>query len=265
MTTAALPPPSGAKPKNTDFFTGYGKKLPEKLRVFVPAAAGILIALFALTGLASGLLQASPGDGRFRWDLGPITLVGLLDMHPAPVVHAQPTERYPKGHSMMLTGQGKVGVQKTAASLHGRLVEVKGFITQRGALDMLVVDALKAAETSGDSGAGPSLPQVVDLGRWRLTGEICDGKCVSGAMRPGRGISHKACANLCIIGGAPPVFVADGAVDGAGFFLVADLAGRPVADQLVDYTAVPVQVEGRIERRGDIAVLLIDISRIKRL
>jgi hypothetical protein len=265
MITAATPPPSGPKPKNTDFFTGYGKKLPEKLRVFVPAVAGMLIALFAVIGLASGLLQSSPGDGRFRWDLGPMTLVGVLEMHPAPVVHAQPTETYPQGHSIMLTGQGKVGVQKTAAGLDGRLVEVKGFITQRGALDMLVVDTLKAVETSDDSGAGSSLPKVVDLGRWRLSGEICDGKCVSGAMRPGRGISHKACANLCIIGGAPPVFVADGAVDGASFFLIADLAGRPVADRLLDYTAVPVEVEGRIERRGDLPVLLIDTARIKRL
>ncbi len=265
MISAAKPAPSGAKPKNTDFFTGYGKKLPENLRVFVPAAAALLVALFAATGLASGLLQASPGDGRFRWDLGPLTLVGVLEMHPAPVVHAQPTETFPKGHSMMLTGQGKVGVQKTAAGLDGRLVEVKGFITQRGALDMLVVDTLKAAETSGDSGAGWSPPQVVDLGRWRLTGEICDGKCVSGAMRPGQGISHKACANLCIIGGAPPVFVANGDVDGASFFLIADLAGRPIAERLVDFMAVPVEVEGRIERRGDLPVLLLDSTQIKRL
>ncbi len=262
------PPAEGAgmksKPKRTDFYVGYGKKLPDSLRGFLPAAAGILLTVFAASGLLLGLAQQSPGEGRFRYDLGPQTLVGVLEMHPAPVVHARPTPQFPSGHSMMLTGQGKVGVQATAAGLDGKLVEVKGYITQRGALDMLVVDSLRAAPAA-TAESSPTLPPVVDLGRWRLTGEICDGKCVSGAMRPGRGLSHKACANLCILGGAPPVFVANAKAAGADFFLIADPQGQPVAPRLVDFTAVPVEVEGQIERRGDLTVLLIDLGRIKRL
>ncbi|MDX2288362.1 MAG: hypothetical protein NW217_06020 [Hyphomicrobiaceae bacterium] len=264
MATGSPPQPEAvpAKPKASDFYVGYSKRLPADLRVFLPIVALLLVALFVASGLLLGLAQPHPGEGRFRWDLGPQTLVGTLEMHPVPIVHAQPTARFPAGHTMMLTGQGKVGVQAVASALDGKLVEVKGFITERGALDMLVVDTLRAA----DAGMGEAgLPPVVDLGRWRLTGEICDGKCVSGAMRPGRGASHKACANLCILGGAPPVLVANGAIEGRSFFLLADEAGQPVADRLLDATAVPVEVEGRVERRGDLLVLRLDLKSVKRL
>jgi hypothetical protein len=263
-TTPRAAPPSTATtpaPKKTDFFIGYGRKLPTSLHVFLPVTALVLVGVFAASALLLGTFQESPGEARLRWDLGPQTVVGVLELHPAPVIHARPTATFPNGHSIMLTGQGKVGVQPAAATLDGKLVEVSGFIARRGALDVLVVDTMKAV--ADDSGS-PQRPPVTDLGRWRLTGEICDGKCVAGAMRPGRGVSHKACANLCIIGGAPPVFVADRAAGGSEFFLIADPRGQPVAERLLDLTAVPVEVEGRIERRGDLPVLLLDPDRTRR-
>lgn len=252
------------KPKSTDFFVGYGKRWPDALQIFLPACAAMLVAIFALAGLSMGLTQSHPGDGKFRWDLGQQTLAGTLELNPVPVIHARPTSRFPNGHTMMLTGQGKNGVQAAAAPFDGKLVEVKGFITERGPLDMLVVDTLEAGKTaSNDSGDG--LPSVTDLGRWRLTGEICDGKCDSGAMRPGRGIAHKACANLCILGGVPPLFVASGKVAGKSYFLMADETGQPLAERLDDLTAVPVELEARVQRRGDLLIVLINPKAIKRL
>ena len=257
----ATPKPA---PKKTDFYVGYGKRLPDALKTFLPTCAAMLLAAFALVGLLMGLSQSHPGDGGFRWDLGQQTLIGTLELNPVPVIHARPTNRFPNGHTMMLTGQGKSGVQVAAAPLDGMLVEVKGFITERGALDMLVVDTLEAANIASES-SDAALSSVTDLGRWRLTGEICDGKCVSGAMRPGNGIAHKACANLCILGGVPPVFVANGKVAGKGYFLMADEKGQPLADRLGDLTAVPVEIEARVQRRGDLLIALINPKTIKRL
>lgn len=252
------------KPKNTDFFVGYGKRWPDALQSFLPACAAALVAIFVTAGLLIGLSQRHPGDGGFRWDLGQQTLVGTLELNPVPVIHARPTSRFPNGHTMMLTGQGKNGVQVAAAPLDGMIVEAKGFITERGALDMLVVDTLEAGKSASLS-SDDAVRSVTDLGRWRLTGEICDGKCVSGAMRPGRGIAHKACANLCILGGVPPVFVANGTVVGKSFFLMADDTGQPLAERLGDLTAVPVEIEARVQRRGDLLIVLINPMAIKRL
>lgn len=249
------------KVKNTDFYIGYGKRLPEAFRLFLPVVMVLLVAGFSLLGLATGITQNDPGEGGFRWDQGAQTLVGVLEVEPVPVVHAPPTARYPHGHSMMLVGQGKVGVQVAAAPLAGKVVNVAGVVTERGALDMLVVETLQAA--AGEH-AAVTLPPVTDLGRWRLTGEICDGKCAAGAMRPGTGIAHKACANLCLFGGTPPVFVANGAVAGHGFFLLADKDGQPLDGRLLDVTAVPVEIEGRIEQRGDLPVMLIDVEKVRR-
>ena len=96
---------------------------------------------------------------------------------------------------------------------------------------------------------------VKPLGRWRLTGEICDGKCYAGAMRPGTGLAHKACANLCLIGGVPPVLVTTAPVEGERFLLIAGADGGPVTPALLDHVATLVQVEGDVERRGSLLVL----------
>jgi hypothetical protein len=103
----------------------------------------------------------------------------------------------------------------------------------------------------------------VPLGKWRLSGEICDGKCLSGAMRPGRGLSHRACANLCLIGGVPPVFVSAEPVDGEEFFLMADENGDPLPDQYLDHVAVYISLDGEIERRGNIRVFKVALNTLK--
>ena len=107
----------------------------------------------------------------------------------------------------------------------------------------------------------PSAP--VSLGRWRIAGEICDGKCYAGAMRPGTGLAHKACANLCIAGGVPAVFVSSSPVEGHRYFLLADETGKPAGELLKDHVAVYVEAEGEVERLDDLAVFRIDRSTIR--
>ena len=104
---------------------------------------------------------------------------------------------------------------------------------------------------------------VTPLGRWRLKGEICDGKCLAGAMRPSRGLSHRACANLCLIGGVPPVFVSSGPVDGSEFFLLANKVGDPLPASYLKHVAVYVQLDGEVERRGQILIFKVDLDTLK--
>ena len=241
------------------FFVGWARP-PRGLSRFLLGVGIGLIALFGLVGYLVAATQVDPGDGGFRgW--GRQTVTGILTADPYPVVHVVESDRYPVGHTLLLSGQGKRGVQARAEALDGQLVVVSGAPMNRGSINMLQLrggaNGMQAADVSEE--ASPvETPTAEPLGRWRLTGEICDGKCYTGAMRPGTGLAHRACANLCLIGGAPPVFVSTGAVDGEVFFLLGDAEGGPVTDAVLDHVGLLVDVEGSVERRGTLMVFRID-------
>jgi hypothetical protein len=211
-----------------------------------------------------GATQDDPGPGAFRFDFGRQTVTGTLELWPYPVLHVtRGTERVEVGSTLMLSGGGKRGVIDRAEPLAGQLVTASGVILARGDLDMLQVrdgaDGLSAA-------GGDAVPvEIEPLGRWRLAGEICDGKCLAGAMRPGTGLAHKACANLCLSGGVPPVFVSSQPVAGSEFLLVAGPNGGPLPEALYDYVGLYVDLEADVERRGDLLVMRIDPATIERL
>ena len=107
------------------------------------------------------------------------------------------------------------------------------------------------------------VPEPEPLGRWKLAGEICDGKCMTGGMRPGRGLAHKACANLCISGGVPPVFVSTQPVEGSEFLMISVPDGGPLPQVVYDRMAQFVSLEGEITRHGDLLVLAIDPDSVE--
>ena len=259
---------SAPKPDD-DFFVGYINDWPGRLRQFLPVAAAVFVLCFAGVSLAIALTQNDPGPGRFRGDIKFQVMTGYLEEAPYPLLHVLPNKIYPDGRTVTLVGRGKRGAQGMAKGLNGQLVDVGGVIIRRGSIDMLVargkVGIRKSeADPAVTATAGPP-PDSVPLGKWRLSGEICDGKCYVGAMRPGRGIAHRACANFCIAGGSPPVFVSTDAVDGAEFFLLANKKGEPLSDALYDLVAVLISIEGEIERRGDLHVFKVDLSTAKAL
>lgn len=245
------------------FFVGY-LPTPGPLRAFLLLFSFFLLGMFAAFAFAIAVGQDDPGDGDFRWNWGEQAVTGILDTRPYPVLHViEGTERLPAGVALLLTGVGKKGIAPRVSDLQGAQVRLKGIAITRGDIQALQV---------GDGGSDieaivpterVALPKPVSLGRWRLRGEICDGKCLAGAMRPGRGLSHKACANLCLIGGAPPVFVSADPVDGETFFVMADHNGNALSERLLDYTAIYVSIEGEVERRGGILVFKADPASLE--
>jgi hypothetical protein len=242
------------------FFVGYFKKVPATVR-----RVALMFGVFFLAGLVSASLALSlsgqnPGSGGYVDELGGRALSGIIETRPYAVL------RVPAGHgrparAVMLSGQGKSGVTDAALPLQGRWAQARGVFVKRGDLDMLLVgggDGLSAAAPPADM-AQPSPP--VSLGRWQLTGEICDGKCYGGAMKPGTGLAHKACANLCITGDVPPVFVTTSPVDGRGFLLMAGPDGGPLPKALLDRTAERIVLEGEVERRDDLLVFRVDVPQ----
>ena len=156
----------------------------------------------------------------------------------------------------MLTSAGKSGVDMRAMGLDGSLATVSGIVLERGTIDMMQLRGggrgLKAVD--GD----PPEMKVEPLGRWKIAGEICDGKCLYGAMRPGRGLAHKACANLCLIGDVPPVFVSTQPIEGSDFMLITGPDGTRLPKAAYDYVGQFISLEGDLERRGDVLVLRMD-------
>ncbi|MCB9960380.1 MAG: hypothetical protein H6843_17420 [Rhodospirillaceae bacterium] len=246
--------------RSEPFFIGWAKA-PTGLRPFLIGVGLCLVVLFGGVGFIAAATQADPGSGRGgRGE----TAIGVLTYDPYPLLYVTESERYPTGHTLLLSGNAKFGVQDRASALDGRLVQVSGGPVARGDLDMLRLrngpDGLSLVEGAP---ATPEVPEPVPLGRWRLTGEICDGQCYGGAMRPGTGLAHRACANLCLIGGVPPVFVSTQAVAGEEFLLLADAEGGPVTDAVLDHVAMLVDVEGEVERRGDLLVFRIDPASLQ--
>ena len=250
--------------REDDFYIGYVNAIPKSLHAPLVAMAGAILIGFSCISLLLSLTQDSAGNGGFQWDAGYQNVRGVLEWKPYPVIHAEPSAAYPNGHTYLLAGEGKVGAQVAAIALSGHAVEAGGFVIKRGTLDMLQVGGdvgLRPVTAAQSSTAAP--PKTVDLGHWRVNGEICDGKCYAGAMRPGTGLAHKACANLCLIGQLPPVLVTAEAVAGSNFFLLGTQDGDRLPDSILDYVAIPITAEGRIEHRGDMPVFLLDLSTLR--
>jgi len=242
--------------KHTPFFVGY-LPAPQGLRGWLLVFSALFVVGLAGIGLTMGVAQDDPGPGAFRFDYGRQTVTGVIELTPYPLVRVtEGNDRIKPGSTLMLSGQGKSNVDQRAIPLEGQLAKLSGVILQRGSLNMLQLrggrNGIAAVE-----GEAPA-QDVTPLGRWKLAGEICDGKCLAGAMRPGTGLAHKACANLCLIGGVPPVFVSSKPVDGSEFLLVTGPDGTALPKSLYHEVGAFISIEGEIERRGDVLVFAVD-------
>jgi hypothetical protein len=108
-------------------------------------------------------------------------------------------------------------------------------------------------------------PTDRSVGSVSLRGEIIDPKCYLGAMKPGGGKTHKACAALCISGGVPPMFVTRDAELHETFYLLVDKDGHAINDPVLPFVGDPVELKGELLFRGDLRVLRIDPQWINRL
>lgn len=245
--------------KSDPFFIGYINAVPQGLGAFLVFIAAGLIGAAAALGFALSLRTADPGWAIQGYEH--IEVRGIIEARPYPVLRV-PEGDGRKARVYLLAGEGKYGVASQAEGLYGQWVTVAGYLIKRGALDMLLVDDKAGIVATVASGVLHPAPPI-SLGRWRMTGEICDGKCYSGAMSPGTGLAHKACANLCLIGGVPPVFVSTGPVAGSEFFLLTDNNDSITSRIFADYVGRIVAIDGEVERIDNFYIFKADPATLK--
>lgn len=85
----------------------------------------------------------------------------------------------------------------------------------------------------------------------RYVGEIVDTKCYLGAMKPGRGKPHRACASLCIRGGVPAALLVRTRSGERALIHLMNALGQPVGREVLEFVGEAVEVTGLLRRADD--------------
>lgn len=261
---AELPPPSAAR-DDDPFYVGY-LPLPSAHRRLLRWAVPAMLWSLVFIGFAVVWPQRSPGAGV--WESGqPIERSGLLIASPYPIL-VSGTD-VDSASVTILTEMGKRGARERASEHDGTLVTVRGYRLHRDGREILeLVPDADAIKADADQSRAPALaaaarsrltppppPSPASTELVTLTGEILDSKCYLGAMKPGDGKAHKACAMLCIRGGIAPMLFAVDASGRRWYWLVLSSDGLELDEGALSLVGERVEVSGYSGRIGDLDVL----------
>lgn len=231
------------------FFVGY-LPTPPPLRRFLRGATTATLLLILGMGIALAARQDDPGPAR--WDLAKeVELEGTIRATPYPTLQTD-------NDTWLIVSEGKRGAASRLRDLDGRRARARGFALKRDDRAMLELVSREDAIAPLDGRAGshalsPASESVT------LRGEIVDSKCFLGAMKPGEGKTHKACATLCIRGGVPPILVTWTDSGQAETYLLTDESGNALKGDallaLLPFVGDAVEVRGRIGAVDGLPVL----------
>jgi hypothetical protein len=241
-----------------EFYVGYLPKAPTGVARAVRAA----VAGFVVVGIVSAVVIA----GSFRkpaaaeWGDDPVTLRGVVRESPYPML--QFADKSGAKHLALIVDGGKHGAAARVKGMEGATAEVRGTVLQRDGRMMIELE--EGADAIKDQMQAAAKPLEFGKGEMvKVRGEIIDPKCFLGAMKPGEGKLHKACAIRCISGGIPPMLAERNAAGGITYYLLVREDGGPMNQRVLPYVAEPVEVSGRVETADDLRVLRVAADGIK--
>ena len=273
-----MPDPRGSAPEHDEFFVGWMPHAPTGIARRARWLASALVGAAIAAGVLATATQNAPVPSV--WEDAATVLDGVLICDPYPrLVTARADNAGPR--HVLLVAQGKFGLIDPAdycggdlarpapdpdrdaliarmKAMSGMGVRVSGTLLRRGRGEMLEVQTIEsnAAVAAGISPAAAvaATARPFDLREADLVGEIVDPKCFYGAMKPGEGKTHRACAARCVAGGISPVLVVrDGVNPDRCLVLTTDdgsaFNARVIAAGLV---GEPVRVRGRVLSLGGI-------------
>ncbi|MCB9795013.1 MAG: hypothetical protein H6741_20120 [Alphaproteobacteria bacterium] len=243
--------------RDEEFYVGY-LPAPPGLAAFALRVVGILGLL--LLGASLGLVSTQSPFAAAVFEFGQVRhFEGVLTTFPHPMLRVP---RPGGGESLYyLVAPGKFGVAEQSAALDGHRVGLDGTLIYRS--DQTMIELVP--ESLADLGPAPGSAAPRPLGTWRLEGEIVDSKCFLGVMNPGNLKPHRACATRCISGGIPPILLVREADGLARHLLLVGPEGEAINQEVLQYVAEPVAIEGEVVQLGDRLVLKADPAEIQRL
>lgn len=223
-----------------DFYIGYNTRMAPDLARRIRMAAATLLATAVLLPLVLLATQSRFAAGVFEFGR-PRVVEGRLVEFPYPALDADG----PTPTSYWLVAPGKHGASGLVRGLDGQRVRVRGTLIEREGEKMLQVvpDGIEAL--SAPSGTRASKP--VRIGARRVIGELVDGKCHLGVMKPGEGPLHRDCAVRCLLGDVPPMIAEHGT--GLRFALIRS-DGRPFVAEFSAIAGRPLIVHGTLLSQG---------------
>jgi hypothetical protein len=229
-----------------EFYVLYLPVPPGLRRVALLVAAGLLITLPVLAGT---LAWTQPDPGPAIWSDDRVeSLSGVLAA--APYAALFPDDGSPP---VLVVESGKHGGRPRADAFHAHRVTLRGTMLRREGHAM--IELVDGPDAITSLAADQPLPPIEPLRHASLRGEIVDAKCWHGAMKPGAGRTHKACAALCIRGGIPPVLVVRADERPPSIALLTGVDGGPIDDHALQFLAEPVDVEGELADWRGLTVL----------
>ena len=218
-----------------EFYVGYLPTPPAHLQV-----VRVLVVLMAIwiLGLAAVISYFMRDAGDSVWDTSKEHVwTGTLVIEPYPMLLPEDGST-----AHLIVEMGKRGAHERVAAFARQQVSVRGFLLERDGRRIIELAPDTAAiESLGPAALHASEPEQSQGQSVVLRGEIVDGKCYLGAMKPGDGVTHKACATLCIRGGLPPM-------------LVTETSGRPEFRLLI--------IDGQVALPEDLLPLIAERVRV---
>ncbi len=247
--------PLSAEERDAEFYVGYFPSSPPGIARRTRRAVVTLGLL--VSGSVVGLALAQPPFAAATFEYGrPREVAGRLRALPYPVlvVETREGDLPVTSRHWLLAAPGKHGADAQVAAYDGRTVRIRGQLLHRGDAAMLEILAIDGTST----GPEPVATTHVELGTLTLTGEIVDSKCWMGAMNPGEGKTHLACAVRCVSGGLPPLLALRDGAGGERHLLLVNPDGGPVDRGALQGVGRPVSITGRVTREGELLFLHAD-------
>ncbi len=248
------------EPKADEFYINYGKVPPSYRRFLIKFLSSLVVGvlIFAVV-LPQVHNQFNTGKLHGRRDVE-----GLLVSEPVPhlIVPRPGTASDEQAFSRyVLTGTGKTAPKSSILEQVGQWVKLNGIVVSRNQLSA----ARSAEPIQAPANVQPMPDQGTQLGEFSLVGEILDGKCYPGVMKPGQGKTHRACAIRCISGGVPAVFRVQNRRDNVMYFLLADSQGKAVNDRILGKIGDNLRITGKVIQYDDMYVIQADPSSYERV
>lgn len=247
-----------------DFFIGWADDAPALDRRFFLGGGVALLA--ATGGMSAALAYHQKPGGKGTWDQGDIReWEGVVTAEPYPMLRFRDSDGVVR--TAFLSCMNKCTPELTIDAVREGTVIVRGSPIIRGSYLMIATNDFGDWITPTDTPIDPALafPTAEPLGNVDLNGTILDTKCWFGAMRPGEGKVHKACASLCIRSGLPPALYVKTLRQQQHLLVIVDRFGHALKDDILPYIADPIRLSGDIKRRGDLMFLHTETASFERL